>query len=85
MEPVLLNVAKMWTNSKSLNKQMVVTQGCTRRHLMCTGEVTHQMLNYIVSHQRMMSLAGHCIKNNDKVASKFVLWQRDDCDNDSYL
>lgn len=78
VESVLLYGAETWTMIKPLKKQMGVTQkcsGCGWTSHTSNAEIYGDLPKVISKVQQRMRLAGHCIRYDDQVASKFVLWQ----------
>ena len=68
VESVLLYGAETWTITKTMKKQL---DGCYTRMLRY-GELPPVSTKM---QQRRMRLAGHCVRHEDEVANKLVLWQ----------
>ena len=87
VESVLLYGAETWTITKSMKKQL---DGCYTRMLRMALNVSwKQHITNIQLYgelppvstkvqQRRMRLAGHCVRHEDEVANKLVLWQPTD-------
>ena len=84
VESVLLYGSETWTMTKSLTKSI---DGCYTRMLRMaknvswmehrTNEELYRNLPKVSTkiRQRRMKLAGHCVRHDDEVASKLVLWE----------
>ena len=87
VESVLLYGAETWTITKTMKKQL---DGCYTRMLRMALNVSwKQHITNIQLYgelppvstkvqQRRIRLAGHCVKHEDEVANKLVLWQPTD-------
>ena len=87
VESVLLYGAETWTITKTMKKQL---DGCYTRMLRMALNVSwKQHITNIQLYgelppvstkvqQRRMRLAGHCVRHEDEVANKLVLWQPTD-------
>ena len=87
VESVLLYGAEMWTITQTMKKQL---DGCYTRMLRMALNVSwKQHIPNIQLYgelppvstkeqQRRMRLAGHCVRHDDEVANKLVLWQPTD-------
>ena len=87
VESVLLYGAETWTITKTMKKQL---DGCYTRMLRMALNISwKQHITNIQLYgelppvstkvqQRRMRLAGHCVRHEDEVANKLVLWQPTD-------
>ena len=84
VESVLLYGAETWSLNKTMEKQI---NGCYTRMLRMTmnvngkDHITNEELYgslplvTLKIQQRRMRLAGHCIRHEEEIASKLVLWE----------
>ena len=87
VESVLLYGAETWTITQTMKKQL---DGCYTRMLWMALNVSWKQLIPNIQlygelppvstkvQQRRMRLAGHCVRHDDEVANKLVMWQPTD-------